>query len=139
MFYSASTKGFYEQNQPSDSIEISDTDYNALIAAQRAGKEIKPDANGYPVAFDPVFVPQPNINGFKSDMVSALGGIVAANELLKLYPMFTTSLADKSWANLSDLIENALLTSAITQQQYDDFQTAFDANNIPITLPKVLK
>lgn len=78
---------------------------------------------------------RPNINGFKAAMVAALGGIVPANNLLKLYPMFVTSLTDMSWTNVSALVEDALLTSAITPQQYADFQSAFDANNIPITLP----
>lgn len=85
-----------------------------------------------PVATVPAM---PNIAGFKADMVTVLGGIEAVNTLLKPYPVFLTSLADMNWANVSALVVDALSTSTITAQEYADFQAAFDANNIPITLP----
>lgn len=77
----------------------------------------------------------PDIAGFKADMVAVLGGIVAANNLLKAYPVFLTSLADMNWLNVKALVVDALSTGAITPQQYADFQAAFTANHIPVTLP----
>lgn len=58
MFYSKTTKGFYDQeihgnNMPSDCVEVSQQDYDALFAAQASGKEIVPDANGRPVLANP--------------------------------------------------------------------------------------
>ena len=58
MFYSKTTKGFYNleihgSNMPADCVEVSQQDYDALFAGQVAGKEIVPDANGYPVLADP--------------------------------------------------------------------------------------
>lgn len=57
--YSASTGGFYPYdihypNLPTDCVEITEDDHAALMAAQATGQQIVPDANGLPVAVDPV-------------------------------------------------------------------------------------
>lgn len=57
MFYSKLTGGFYSDayhdSMPPDALEVSDTDYEALLVGQAAGKRIAADANGRPVLVDP--------------------------------------------------------------------------------------
>jgi hypothetical protein len=77
----------------------------------------------------------PDIAGFKAQIKASVGGIIALNTLLKSYPVFVESLELQHWADVSELVVNALNTSVITQQQYADFQLAFTANSIPISLP----
>ena len=53
MFYSKSNNGFYSQeihgdNIPSDSVEISQSEYSELMQAQSEGKRIGSDAQGNP-------------------------------------------------------------------------------------------
>lgn len=57
MFYSATTKGFYDRaihgdNIPQDSIEISPEEHAALLSGQASGKRIEPDLSGRPVLRD---------------------------------------------------------------------------------------
>jgi len=56
-FYSASTKGFYDntfhQTMPGDAVAVTDEAYAALFEAQAAGKIIQPDSNGNPEAVMP--------------------------------------------------------------------------------------
>ncbi len=53
MFYSATTKGFYDplihDAMPTDAVEITDAAYQALMDGQAAGSVIAPDSNGHPV------------------------------------------------------------------------------------------
>lgn len=58
MFYSKSTGGFYNReihgsNIPSDAVEITTDEHAALLVAQSAGKIIRSDQNGKPIAVDP--------------------------------------------------------------------------------------
>ncbi|WBF68245.1 hypothetical protein LN040_03840 [Desulfovibrio subterraneus] len=62
--YSPSRKGFYDteihgSNIPADSVEITDDEHRALLAAQAQGKIIQPDENGRPVAMEPPAPPAP--------------------------------------------------------------------------------
>lgn len=55
MYYSPSKRGFFDtaihgENIPSDAVDITDSEYRALIAAQAQGKIIQPDESGYPIA-----------------------------------------------------------------------------------------
>ena len=57
-YYSASTRGFYTEQDhkgliPADAVQCSREKHHQLMLAQCQGKEIRPDANGYPVAADP--------------------------------------------------------------------------------------
>jgi hypothetical protein len=54
-YFSKSTAGFYVKEihgagVPSDAVEISDAEYDAVMSAQAAGKRIVADANGKPIA-----------------------------------------------------------------------------------------
>lgn len=54
-FYSPTTRGFYindvnGENIPPDALEISNTDYSALLELQTQGMVIQPDSWGHPVA-----------------------------------------------------------------------------------------
>ena len=61
-FYSAKTRGFYSSDLhtriPSDAVVITDAEWTALLAAQSAGKEIMPDAQGRPIAGERPVTPQ---------------------------------------------------------------------------------
>lgn len=52
--YSASTGGFYlegiNETIPDDAVAVTEAEFAALMAAQAKGQEIRPDANGKPVA-----------------------------------------------------------------------------------------
>lgn len=58
MFYSKTARGFYTpeihgENMPSDAVEITDEQYEALFEGQANGKEIQGGEDGYPVLVDP--------------------------------------------------------------------------------------
>lgn len=58
MFYSKSTGGFYDtaihgDNTPSDAVEITTEQHQALLEGQSQGKLIQADKNGKPVLQDP--------------------------------------------------------------------------------------
>lgn len=59
MLYAKSTVGFYDRAIhgdaiPADAVEITAAHHAELLTAQSAGKRIEADANGYPVAVDPL-------------------------------------------------------------------------------------
>jgi len=66
-----------------------------------------------------------------------LGGIFVLNNLLKHYPAFTDSFNMQIWIDVDALVVDAMTTNVITLTQYNAFQTAFDSNGIPVTLPPV--
>lgn len=53
MFYSKSTRGFYETDAPSDTVHISEEIYSLLLQKQSKGFEVSPDENGFPKANPP--------------------------------------------------------------------------------------
>lgn len=58
MFYSKSTGGFYStdihgDNMPSDVVEITDEQHQALLDGQSQGKLISADKKGNPILIDP--------------------------------------------------------------------------------------
>lgn len=74
MLFSKATGGFYLQgihgdNIPSDAVEITKEQHAALMAAQSAGKLIKADGNGFPVAVDP---PPPSQAVIIADLSAAI-------------------------------------------------------------------
>jgi hypothetical protein len=58
MKYSKLTGGFYDAainaDIPADAVDVFPADYAALFVAQSNGKQIQADANGYPIAVDPL-------------------------------------------------------------------------------------
>lgn len=53
-FYSATESGFcHGDNLPLDAVEITEAEYNGFFAAQIAGKVIRSDETGHPIAIDP--------------------------------------------------------------------------------------
>lgn len=57
MFYSPSTRGFYDRsihgdNIPEDVVEITDEMHEFLIAGQSSGKRISSDDSGFPILVD---------------------------------------------------------------------------------------
>ena len=76
-----------------------------------------------------------NKSGFVSAMNVSLGGIVAANNYAKLYPLFMPSFDSNDWANASALLVDALNTAAITSTQYAAIKADAATYNIPLSLP----
>ena len=59
MFYAQSTRGFYDtaihgSNIPSDAVEITNEEWQALLQGQSEGKVITPGENGVPYLAEPV-------------------------------------------------------------------------------------
>ena len=56
IYYSKTTKGFHEPSGdvPSDAVELTNEQYQELIAGNSQGKSIKADDSGYPILVDPV-------------------------------------------------------------------------------------
>jgi hypothetical protein len=57
-FYSRTTNGFYSSeingnNMPSDAVEVTQQEYEALFTGQDEGKQIVPDSNGRPMLVEP--------------------------------------------------------------------------------------
>lgn len=52
MFFSRNPLGFYFENPPKNSVEISMETYQELLLGQSSGKIIKSDINGYPYLED---------------------------------------------------------------------------------------
>ncbi|KAF1367182.1 tail fiber assembly protein [Yokenella regensburgei] len=68
-FYSATRRGFYLQSMkdayekstngwPDNAVEISSTEYSALLKGQEEGKEITPNTSGKPVLTEPKIDPR---------------------------------------------------------------------------------
>lgn len=58
MFFSKSTRGFYDaeihcENIPVDAVEITAEDHSAILSGQSSGKVISSNAEGFPVLVDP--------------------------------------------------------------------------------------
>jgi hypothetical protein len=79
--------------------------------------------------------PQPNPDGFVEAIKAALGGIVGANALMKMYPAFYDAVATGTWPDVQALIIDAKSTSVLTAAQYTAFGQLAQEFNIPITLP----
>lgn len=74
MFYSQSTKGFYDpaihgSNIPTDAVEITAERHAQLLTDQSAGATIQADVNGYPVA---VFPPPPTLDQIKAALCARI-------------------------------------------------------------------
>lgn len=94
MRYSPSTGWFYDDDHPSipaDAKEIPEADRQALMAAHASGKEIKPDANGNPVAVDP---PPPTDAELAAAVRTTRDGLIAACDwtVLPDTPLFAAQL-----------------------------------------------
>jgi len=77
----------------------------------------------------------PDIQGFVSDIKTAVGGIVASNALARAYPLFYPALEKLMWADATALIVDAHTSGALTDQAYAMFKASAKARNLPINLP----
>lgn len=74
MFYSQTTRGFYDfelhgDNIPADAVEITSEEHAALLAGQAQGKRITADASGRPVLVDP---PAPTLSEMATSAKAAI-------------------------------------------------------------------
>lgn len=60
IFYDAATRGFYRDEDgivPDGAVQITQEYFDELFAGQSNGKQIEPNASGYPVCVDPAISP----------------------------------------------------------------------------------
>ena len=74
----------------------------------------------------------PNINGFLNGVANGLGDIIVANNFLVKYPAFTHAITASNWTDASKLLQDAVTTNTITQQQHDTIVTIASQNNITL-------
>lgn len=68
-FYSRSTRGFYTAAHPlipSDTVTVNEAQHAALMLGQTQGRQIVPDANGFPVLSDPQLTVQQRISAVEA-------------------------------------------------------------------------
>ena len=82
----------------------------------------------------PAIPPAPNLDAFMAAVKVAMGGPVALNALLRVYPLLQPSLAAQDWTDAEALLADAKATTAITAAQAVAINSAAAAANIPITI-----
>lgn len=106
LFYSASTRGFYDDaihsTLPADAKPITEQVRANLLAAQSAGKAIEADADGFPVAVDPPPPGPPQVvSRFQARAALHLAGLLPAVEALMADPA-TDTLARLAWTDAQE-------------------------------------
>ena len=74
--------------------------------------------------------PQPNPSGFSADVKIAVGGILATNALMALYPAFLPAIQQQNWSDVSVLLADALTKGIITSAQNTAIRIAATTNGI---------
>ena len=117
MFYSKTTGGFYSRaihgdNIPSDAVEITTEEHQALLEGQSQGKRIVADENGYPVLHDP---PPLTLNGAKQVKLAEINAECDAEiEAIKAtYPDTEVMSWDKQEMESRALLANATATTPL--------------------------
>lgn len=135
MFYSPSNRGFYDpaihgEAMPADVVEITASQYSALLAAQSSGQIIQADSGGYPEAVDTV----PNIQEIRSQMKVTTFQAHAAINRSGLYNAVTELMNDPAtdfevklawdkaqhFSRLSPAVLAMGAALGLTDQQLDD-------------------
>ena len=103
LFYSASSRGFYDDaihsSMPADAVPITSQVRQALLEAQSAGKQIEPDGNGFPIAVDPPPPGPPQVvSRFQARAALHLAGLLPSVEALMAAPE-ADPLARLAWAD----------------------------------------
>ncbi len=118
LFYSASTRGFYDDalhaSLPADAVPITDAQRANLLAAQSEGKVIEADVNGLPVAVDPPPPGPPQVvSRFQARAALHLAGLLTAVEAMMADPA-TDALARLAWTDAQEFRRTSptLLTMA---------------------------
>ena len=77
--------------------------------------------------------PQPNLLGFQQAMLANYGA-AKINALISKYPLFTLAIAAGDFQTMHDVLELAITNGDLTASDKVVFQSALNAQNIPITL-----
>jgi hypothetical protein len=77
----------------------------------------------------------PDSTGFAQAVKQGVGGILAANALMVVYPAFFPAIQAQQWVDVQALILDANSRSVITSAQYTAIKTAAVAYHIPLVLP----
>ena len=110
------------------------TIYGLWTVRQWDGQEELADGSPEIIAFlKPVVIIDGS--GFAQAIKAGVGGIVAANALAIVYPLFFSAVELANWPDVQALILDAQTKSVLNQTQYAAFKTAAAAFNIPIELP----
>lgn len=129
LFYSGAARGFYDDaihsTMPADAVPITEQVWQAMLAAQSDGKQIEPDANGYPVAVDPPPLGPPQVvSRFQARAALHLAGLLPQVEALMAAPE-TDALWRLAWTDAIEFRRDSptLVAMAaalnLTEQQLD--------------------
>lgn len=105
--------------------------YLALPAANDGSTFISGVFTAIPVPLNT----SPNAAGFEQAVKVGVGGVLTANSLAAIYPLFFPAIEKGQWGDLQNLILDAQSKSVITGAQYSAIKAAATQYNIPITLP----
>jgi hypothetical protein len=76
----------------------------------------------------------PNGENFIQSVKTAVGGILAANALMTVYPAFFPAIQQQQWQDVQALIIDAHSKNVINDGQYAAIKAQAATNNIPVTL-----
>jgi len=82
----------------------------------------------------PVIKPIPNPTGFAQSVKTGMGGILAANALMEIYPAFFPAIQTGQWADVQTLILDAQTKGVLNSTQYAEIKQAASDNHIPVAL-----
>jgi hypothetical protein len=77
----------------------------------------------------------PDGNGFEQAIKSGVGGVLAANALAVVYPLFFAAVEKGNWLDVQTLVLDANAKAVLSPTQYTQFQAAAITFRIPIVLP----
>lgn len=103
-------------------VHVDNAEYQEWL---EAGNNPDPEPQDMPIA---------DQNSFIQGIKTALGGIIAANELASSYSLLYPAIQSGAWADVEALIKDAQQKGVITIQQYDSIKTVSINCNLPITL-----
>ena len=95
---------------------------------------MSPDVVATILPADPV-VPQPDGVGFEQAIKNGVGGILAANALAVVYPLFFAAVEKGNWPDVQTLILDAKAKAVLSAAQYAQFQTSAAQFNTKMVLP----
>lgn len=76
----------------------------------------------------------PNPTGFAQSVKIGMGGILAANALMAIYPAFFPAIQTGQWADVQTLILDAQTKGVLNSTQYAEIKQAASDNHIPVAL-----
>lgn len=125
-YYSASTGGFYSEDVsgsiiPSDSVEITDEEWQALLEGQSSGKRITADADGRPELTDlPGLTDEQKISAAKQTRDEAISSATAKLTPTQTKLLLGLNVTDAEKKSATAIINYITQLNAIDVSKPDD-------------------